>query len=96
MFIVQLKRFVVCLVTQDCPPVLSLGRLNREECLSYTWLHDKPARLFNDFGIEIECEVESNVPYIFNATQEGTWEPTDEDIKDVEDFLAGGVPQQPR
>ena len=56
--------------------------------MSYEWPYGGVASLFNA-DMRIICEVNSDVPYIYSATTEGEWDPTDQDVQDVEDFLAG-------
>ena len=62
--------FATCWVLDNnCPPIISMGKMCMEEGFSFLWMRNKHAILLSSTGQLIYCVVDTRVPYACPAVR---------------------------
>ena len=66
-YVQDLDCYVTCLVLPDVPPLLSMGKLVRDQGFEFRWQEELPVLVHPESGKEIVCGIGQNTPYLCPA-----------------------------
>ena len=66
-YVHDLDTKVTCLVLPDVPPLLSMGKLVRDQGFEFRWQEEQPILVHPESGEEILCSIGQNTPYLCPA-----------------------------